>query len=254
MREEEIQQLLLTFLENFTEYANEVHNEHRTQTLLELRTKLQRLEPTITPLLIEDQGYALLGLEHIGRVQLQSLLMLAVAGGNNEDIVNFYVFETAVNSAINHALGRLEAGLWPKKEPEPVLLIHDEELRNRCTDLLKAPGYYDRVVREATIILEDRIRQKLSHGTLSCLIPNSSDQQGRNLIDKLLNPNSPIISVNSDKNIRVKFRDILIGVVSYLRNPYHHHLDDHTEWSWAWSTVGFIDGLLNEIDHCTLSE
>ena len=38
--------------------------------------------------------------------------------------------------------------------------IHDKELRDRCLDLLEAKGKYDRVINQATLVLEDRIRTK----------------------------------------------------------------------------------------------
>ena len=60
--------------------------------------------------------------------------------------------------------------------PTPVLMIKDDELRTRTSDLLFAPGHYDRVLREATTILEDRIRRKVPFEDLAKLIPNAADQ------------------------------------------------------------------------------
>jgi hypothetical protein len=253
MSETQYKELLQTFLTKFITYADELRKEPRNHsTIFELRTELQRLEPSITPLLVEDVGPSTtFRLSNLGVVGISAILPTAIAGGNNEESVNFYIIKNAAIASLNHAIGKIDAGLWPKI---PTLLIHDRELRERCADLLKAPQYYDRVIREATSILENRIRTKPSHEILSRIIPNSNDQQGRNLIDKLLNPDNPILLIDSDKNIRVKFRDILVGVMSYLRNPFHHKIDDQTTWSWAWSTVGFIDGLLNEIDNCKVSE
>ena len=59
--------------------------------------------------------------------------------------------------------------------PIPVLTINDDELRSRTLDLLSAPANYDRVLREATTVLEDRIRQKVPFDDLSVLIPAASD-------------------------------------------------------------------------------
>ncbi|MBM3941868.1 MAG: hypothetical protein FJ316_02880 [SAR202 cluster bacterium] len=128
-----------------------------------------------------------------------------------------------------------------------------EELRKRCADLLNAPGNYDRVVREATTILESRIRSRPPIEVLAKAIPNSSERQGENLVNKLTNPDNPMLSISSDKAVRIAFRNMLVGVVSYLRNPYHHRLDDTTEWSWTWSTVGLIDKLLTDIGNCVLN-
>lgn len=250
----EMRGVLQSFLSDFEDYAGEVFDEHRQALLDELRGKLQLKEPRITAILEEGFSGKVFGLGYSGSVSISDLVPSALMGGNNELPHNFHAYNTIVTSLLRRALGKIEDGLWPQQETKPILIINDSVLRDRCFDLLEAPGNYDRVVREATIVLEDRIWRKPPHEVLSRLIPNSSDQSGRTLINKLFQPDSPILSISSDRAERVKFREILIGVISYLRNPYHHHLDDSTEWSWAWSTVGFIDALLNEVDNCTVTE
>lgn len=250
----EIRELLQSFLSDFENYAGEVFGEHRQDLLDDLRVKLQFKEPRITAILEEGFSGKVFGFGYKGSVSLSDLLSSALLGGNNEMTHNFHDYNAVATSLLRRALGKIEDGLWPQQETKPILIINDAVLRERCFDLLEAPGKYDRVVREATIVLEDRIRMKPPHEVLSRLIPNSSNQSGRTLIDKLFQPDSPILSISSDRAERVKFREILIGVISYLRNPYHHHLDDSTEWSWAWSTVGFIDVLLNEVDNCIVAE
>jgi len=249
-----MREALQPFLSDFENYAYEVFDEHRQSLLDELRGKLQLKEPSITAILEEGFPGNAWSLGPNSSVELSHLLSSALMGGNNEMTHNFYSYKAIVTSLLRRALGKIEDGLWPQQETKPILVIRDSILRERCFDLLEAPGKYDRVVREATIVLEDRIRLKPPHEVLSRLIPNSNDQSGRNLIDKLFQPERPILSISSDRAERIKFRDILTGVISYLRNPYHHHLDDSTEWSWAWSTVGFIDALLNEVDNCIVSE
>lgn len=204
----------------------------RRERLDELRANLQRLEPQIARILLDVMGVK------------QHLVADALLGGNLGNVVCSY---------LNRALGTLEAGLWPPKERTPVLVIYDDELKARCTDLLAAPGNYDRVIREATTILEDRIRRKVSHELLARLIPNAADQTGENLASRIFSPKEPILVISSDQKIRLALHRMLLGVVSYLRNPSHHHLDPNTEWSWAWSTVGLIDRLLADINNCTLA-
>jgi len=183
----------------------------------------------------------------------RDLLSTALLGGNNELTHNFYAFEAMVTSTLNRAIGALEAGLWPPTEPAPVLVIKDDELRQRCSDLLSAPGNYDRVIREATTILESRMRNKCPYDVLSSLIPQSADQSGENLVNKLFSPDDPVLSISSDRYKRIAFHRIMLGVISYLRNPYHHSLDPNTEWSWAWSIVGFIDRLVCDIESCVVT-
>ena len=96
------------------------------------------------------------------------------------------------------------------------------------------------------------MRNKCPHETLSRLIPQSADQAGEHLVNKLFAPDDPVLSISSEKHNRIAFHKILLGTVSYLRNPYHHRLDPNTEWSWAWSTVGFVDRLLADIESCVV--
>ncbi|MEP6826627.1 MAG: hypothetical protein ABJA10_00990 [Aestuariivirga sp.] len=41
-------------------------------------------------------------------------------------------------------------------------LIQDEELKSWCSDLLSARDHFDRVINQATLVLEERIRKMLS--------------------------------------------------------------------------------------------
>jgi len=253
----EIQGSIQSFLDTFNEYSDEIFGERRRNRLDDLRAKLQRQQPIITKHLIDMLGAQSFRLGSFGVSQilsLQELLPTALMGGNNEETFNFDDYKPPVTSVLTRALGMIESGLWPPKKRKPILIIRDEELKNRCSDLLSAPGAYDRVIREATTVLEDRIRNKPSHETLSRLIPNSADQSGEKLVNKLFNPDNPILVISSEKDKRVAFYKVLVGIFSYLRNPYHHHIDSTTEWSWAWSSVGFIDNLLDAIDNCTINQ
>ncbi len=175
-----------------------------------------------------------------------------MTGGNNEDPINFRDFRPLVLSALNKAIGSIQDGLWPRKITTPVLVIRDNELRRRCTDLLGAADNYDRALREATVILEDRLRRKAGHDILAGLIPASADQTGSNLVPTLCFPGKPVLIYSTDRSKRAAFQQMLLGVVLHLRNPSHHALDDSKQWSWAWSVVGLIDRLLEDVEGCTV--
>lgn len=113
--------------------------------------------------------------------------------------------------------------------------------------MLSAPANYDRVLREATTILEDRIRRKVPFDDLSKLIPESSDQKGDNLINQLFGGKNPVLECD-DPQGQSPIHRMLGGVVAYLRNPSHHSVDDSVKWSWAWSVVGLVDQLLDELE------
>ena len=59
-------------------------------------------------------------------------------------------------------------------------LIKDEVLKSRCSDLLSANGHFDRVINQATQVLEERIRSKL---------PDLGTDGGSTLVGKAINNN-----------------------------------------------------------------
>ncbi len=249
----EVKAILQSWLDMFTQYSDEIFGASQRAKLDELRTQLQRMEPAVTSYILQINGDGLVVTGSFGVRQTiahRNLLATAVAGGNNQIRINFADYKAPVISILNRALGSIEAGLWPPKTPQPVLTIRDAELMKRCSDLLLAPGHFDRVVREATLILEDRLRKKVSHERLSALIPDSARQTGENLVNTLLSPGTPVLSISTDQRERAAFQRIMLGVFAYLRNPSHHQIDDTTEWSWSWSIVGFVDHLLYELEHC----
>jgi hypothetical protein len=245
-----------SFLKTFEEYAIEVFGSRRREHLDTLRSSLQKREPLVTRYILDVLGDGLLDVGSFGRsarVKYRYLLATALMGGNNELALNFADFRAPVTMLLNRALGTLESGLWSPRGPDPVLVIKDDELRSRCSDLLSSPGLYDRVIREATTILESRIRSKCPADRLAALIPNEADRTGDKLVNQLFNPDHPVLVISDEKGKRIAFHRILLGVFSYLRNRYHHNIDSSTEWSWAWSTVGFIDRLLAEVEGCSVS-
>ena len=81
-----------------------------------------------------------------------------------------------------------------KNNPEDISnYIHDKELRDRCLDLLKADSKYDRVINQATQVLEDRIRTKA--GLTDRL-------EGVKLVNTALNPdpNKTVLKVSTDSD------------------------------------------------------
>jgi len=247
---ERMKKTIESFLNLFEEYAQEVYEDHPQQARLdELRSQLQRREPQVTRYLLDVLGDGVIALRH-AHIYVRDLIANGLLGGENELPINFHQYHTTITAHANRVLGTLESGLWPPKPPKPVLTIKDTQLQEYCSDLLRAPGVYDRVIREATTVLEDRMRQKCGHNLLAQLIPNAPDQTGEKLVNKLFSPNDPVLSISNDRHQRILFHKALLAAVSYLRNPYHHQIDPTTEWSWAWSAVGFIDRLIADIDAC----
>lgn len=97
--------------------------------------------------------------------------------------------------------------------------IRDAELRSRCADLLSAPANFDRVINQATQVLEDRIRRKWNP---------SASQTGPNLVRAALpqNPQAGSLVVSDSAEEQEGIGHIGAGLMLAFRNPTHHHLTD----------------------------
>lgn len=124
--------------------------------------------------------------------------------------------------------------------------IHDAELKGRCSDILSAPSNFDRVINQATQILEDRIRKKSE---------NTEGLTGTSLVNKVLNADlSKSILITSDvKEEHEGIGHICRGIMLSYRNPTHHHLTNNISRAEALRITGFIDILLKVIDESKLA-
>jgi len=118
--------------------------------------------------------------------------------------------------------------------------ILDEELKSRCADLLTAPNNFDRVINQATLVLENRIRIK-SHSEKSL--------KGVALINEIIKPEieKSTLVLSKDPDEQRGFSEICKGIMSALRNPSHHYIEDISREK-ALRICGFIDILLGIID------
>lgn len=248
--------LLQEFQELFADYSSSILENGSREDRADLRLRLQQKEPVVSKLVLDIRGDSIhtFGGGYVPRfnVAARDVIRSALLGGNNAMPHNFVDSKAVVEALLNEAIGTVDAGLWPQKKPSPILVINDVQLKERCLDLLNAPNHYDRVVREATTILEDRIRAKVGHERLAQLIPNSGDQAGENLVNRVFSPDKPVLEYSSEKLRRIQFHRMLLGVVSFVRNQIHHSIDDSVEWSWAWSVVGLVDRLLTDVEACSL--
>jgi uncharacterized protein (TIGR02391 family) len=119
--------------------------------------------------------------------------------------------------------------------------IKDNELRERCGDLLTAPSHFDRVINQATLVLEDRIRKRT--GLDKSLF-------GQGLINATIKPdpsNSKIVFSNVASE-QEGYANIVRGIMQALRNETHHNIVDNFSREDALSVCGFIDRILRLID------
>jgi Protein of unknown function (Hypoth_ymh). len=114
-------------------------------------------------------------------------------------------------------------------------LIHDLDLRARVMDLLKARGKFDRVIREATTVLDHRIK------SLSGL--NGKPLQ---VITKAINqePSRAVLEFSNEPSQQEGFFNIYKGIFLAFRNVTHHELTDKFTREDALKFCGFVDLLL----------
>jgi uncharacterized protein (TIGR02391 family) len=121
-------------------------------------------------------------------------------------------------------------------------LIQDDELRERCADLLVAKKHFDRAINQATLVLEDRIRHKAQ--PLKDLVGESL--VGSSFNEELAKTVLQVSSGNSDD--QRGFTQILRGIVPTFRNKTHHHVTASFSREDAMRVCGFIDVLLRIVD------
>jgi len=120
-------------------------------------------------------------------------------------------------------------------------LIVDAELKSRCSDLLSASEHFDRVINQATQVLEERIRSK---------IPEYGADSGLVLVGKAIN--------NNPEKTRLRFSDqgaeqegfaaIFRGLVGAFRNPSHHRFLTEVSREQALQICAFIDNMLGALE------
>jgi uncharacterized protein (TIGR02391 family) len=122
-------------------------------------------------------------------------------------------------------------------------LIEDNELRDRCEDILLASSKFDRPINQATLVLEDRIRKK-SQPTQRLV--------GENLVGYAFNEDlsRTVLQVASnDPDDQRGFTQMLRGIVAAFRNKTHHHIINSFSREEAMRVCGFIDVLLRVVDN-----
>ncbi len=115
-------------------------------------------------------------------------------------------------------------------------LLQDSELRGRCRDLLLARKHYDRVVREATTVFDDRLKK----------VSGISGMPPAALVGKALSPDpsKAVIVVSAEKDDQEGFFYVCKGLMQTFRNKAHHTLSSAFTQAEALKFCGFIDTIL----------
>ena len=124
-------------------------------------------------------------------------------------------------------------------------LIRDDELKSRCKDLLRSKKHLDRVFREATTVLENRIKTK---GNIT------KTMKPEDLVNLVLNPDlsKAIVIISDEGSEQTGFHQLCKGITLTFRNKVHHNLDDEVTREDALRFCGFIDVLLGILERAKL--
>lgn len=115
------------------------------------------------------------------------------------------------------------------------LLLSDEELKTRCADLLMARKSFDRVFREATVVLDARLKEL---GGIKGKV-NPAE-----LVARVLHPSKAVLVVSEYPDEQKGFFDLFSGLMAAFRNPAHHSINNKLTREDALRFCGFVDSLL----------
>jgi hypothetical protein len=120
-------------------------------------------------------------------------------------------------------------------------LIRDEELKARCSDLLSATDHFDRVINQATQVLEELFRTKF---------PEHKNLIGNDLVNAIVNndPSKSILKFSGTGAEQQGYAMLMRGIVMAFRNPSHHRFLQNVTREQALQICAFIDNMLNAIE------
>jgi hypothetical protein len=121
----------------------------------------------------------------------------------------------------------------------------DPELWERCRFSLSSggddPKAWDKAVRTATVVLEERLRKL---GKTEFINP---DATGEGIVNIIFAGKNPVLAGKLDEKQLKAYRDLYGGIMAVFRNPYaHRFIDPSPEVGGA--IIAFIDLLLKTLD------
>lgn len=127
----------------------------------------------------------------------------------------------------------------------------DPELWNRCRYSLSASGdapeAWDKAVRSAMVVLEERLR---GIAKVDDIPHNATSQQ---IVNKIFSQKSSLLSSQLDDGQKAAYRDLYAGVMGVFRNSYGHRFVDPQPQEGG-AIIVFTDLLLKMLDGMNCKE
>lgn len=121
----------------------------------------------------------------------------------------------------------------------------DSELWDRCRFSLSAggddPKAWDKAVRTATVVLEERLRKL---GKTEAINP---DATGESIVNIIFAGKNPVLSGKLDDKQLKAYRDLYAGMMAVFRNRYAHRIID-PDPEVGGAIIVFIDLLLKMLE------
>jgi Protein of unknown function (Hypoth_ymh) len=124
--------------------------------------------------------------------------------------------------------------------------IKDSELKSRCGDLLSAADHFDRVINQATQVLEDRVRKK---------VPSLGEMTGMVLVSRAINPEPAraMIVFSDNPSEQEGYANLFKGMMGTFRNTSHHKFLETVTREQALQICAFIDNMLAALESAQIS-
>lgn len=182
--------------------------------------------------------------EGIGTALYQRKLSPYIQSEIRDVLPSIFIGQSAKSAKQSSAKPKSRANVLSKRQilkSAIEYLIHDPELKDRCEDLILALSKFDRAINQATLVLEDRIRNKAEP---------TRRLEGVNLINYAFKGDlsKTILKVSDNPDEQDGFTNILRGVMLAFRNLTHHHVVNKFSREDALRVCGFIDVLLGVVD------
>jgi hypothetical protein len=113
--------------------------------------------------------------------------------------------------------------------------IVDAVLCERVGDLLNAPGHFDRVISQAGVVLEDRVRSRIGA---------APETLGLNLMTEAFRTQTGRLVVSSVEAEQEGVHQLFRGIIGFLKNPPSHRIITTYTREQAVAVVEFVDFLL----------